>query len=206
MANSKPTLTISRKVSHLTAARTEWAKSSYAVNRRVQRRIPPKSFPISFVKKPKGDSKRVRLYQGTSNREVNPPTQTPLPHRQQGPVDLFLVWCHADSLFYFAGYPSPMDRVRATRLGVKCIHWLEDPELRHGCTSAVIGIRGSGVVFSDSEVLEVQETDFETRRSKVVWWSGLKQVSAILSIPPPSPHFLYLAFGTHCLSLRLWVL
>ena len=99
-----------------------------------------------------------------------------------------------------------MDRVRATRLGVKCIHWLEDPELRHGCTSAVIGIRGSGVVFSDSEVLEVQETDFETRRSKVVWWSGLKQVSAILSIPPPSPHFLYLAFGTHCLSLRLWVL
>jgi len=77
-----------------------------------------------------------------------------------------------------------MDRVRATRLGVKCIHWLENPELRNGCTSAVIGIRGSGIVFSDSEVLEVQETDFESRRSKVVWWSGLKQVSAILSVPP----------------------
>ena len=99
-----------------------------------------------------------------------------------------------------------MDRVRATRLGVKCIHWLENPELRNGCTSAVIGIRGSGVVFSDSEILEVQETDFSTRRSKVVWWSGLKKVNNILSIVPNSYFPLFLAFGIHRPTLRFCVL
>lgn len=75
-----------------------------------------------------------------------------------------------------------MDRVRATRFAVKCCQWLEDPEIRKGCTSAVIGIRGSGIVFTDSEKLETQETDFETRRSKFVWWSGLKKLGDILSI------------------------
>jgi 6-phosphofructokinase 1 len=79
------------------------------------------------------------------------------------------------------GYPSPMDRVRATRFAVKCCQWLEDSELRKGCTSAVIGIRGSGIVFTDSEKLETQETDFDTRRSKVVWWSDLKKLGNILS-------------------------
>ena len=74
-----------------------------------------------------------------------------------------------------------MDRVRATRFAVKCCQWLEDPELRKGCTSAVIGIRGSGIVFTDSEKLETQETDFDTRRSKVVWWSDLKKLGNILS-------------------------
>ena len=60
-----------------------------------------------------------------------------------------------------------MDRVRAARLAVKCCQWLEDPDLRGGeCTSAVIGIRGSGIVFTDSEELERQETDFEARRPK----------------------------------------
>jgi hypothetical protein len=75
-----------------------------------------------------------------------------------------------------------MDRVRATRLGVKCCQWLESPEIRKGCTSAVIGIRGSGVVFTDSEKLETEETDFSARRSKVVWWSGVKKLGNILSI------------------------
>ena len=80
------------------------------------------------------------------------------------------------------GYPSPMDRVRATRFAVKCCQWLESPEIRKGCTSAVIGIRGSGIVFTDSQKLELEETDFETRRPKVAWWSHLKKLGNILSI------------------------
>lgn len=75
-----------------------------------------------------------------------------------------------------------MDRVRAARFGVKCCQWLEDPELRKGCTSAVIGIRGSGIVFTDSEKLETQETDFTARRSNVIWWSHIKRLGNILSI------------------------
>ena len=77
-----------------------------------------------------------------------------------------------------------MDRVRATRFAVKCCQWLESPDVRKDCTSAVIGIRGSGIVFTDSEKLETQETDFDTRRSKVVWWSGVKKLGNILSRSP----------------------
>ena len=76
-----------------------------------------------------------------------------------------------------------MDRVRAARFAVKCCQWLENSEIRNDCTSAVIGIRGSGIVFTDSEKLETQETDFDTRRSKVVWWSDLKKLGNILSMP-----------------------
>lgn len=74
-----------------------------------------------------------------------------------------------------------MDRVRATRFAVKCCQWLENPEVRKDCTSAVIGIRGSGIVFTDSEKLETQETDFDARRAKFVWWSGVKKLGNILS-------------------------
>jgi len=77
-----------------------------------------------------------------------------------------------------------MDRVRAARFAVKCCQWIENPEIRKNCTSAVIGIRGSGIVFTDSEQLELQETDFDSRRSKVAWWSGLKKLGNILSILP----------------------
>ena len=74
-----------------------------------------------------------------------------------------------------------MDRVRAIRFAVKCCQWLESPEVRKDCTSAVIGIRGSGIVFTDSEKLETQEADFDTRRSKIVWWSDLKKLGNVLS-------------------------
>ena len=74
-----------------------------------------------------------------------------------------------------------MDRVRATRFAVKCCQWLESAEVRKDCTSAVIGIRGSGIVFTDSQTLETQETDFDNRRSKFVWWSDLKKLGNILS-------------------------
>lgn len=75
-----------------------------------------------------------------------------------------------------------MDRVRATRFAVRCCQWLENPEIRKGCTSAVIGIRGSGIVFSDSERLEAEDTDFGARRPRLVWWSHLKKMGNILSI------------------------
>ena len=77
-----------------------------------------------------------------------------------------------------------MDRVRAARFAVKCCQWLENDDIRKGCTSAVIGIRGSAIVFTDSEKLETMETDFETRRAKVAWWSHLKQLGNILSLFP----------------------
>lgn len=64
------------------------------------------------------------------------------------------------------GTPSPMDRVRAVRLAVKCIQAIEEyagmskeavgaDEL----SMAVIGIKGAGVVFGGMERLEREETN-----------------------------------------------
>lgn len=88
------------------------------------------------------------------------------------------------------GTPSPMDRVRAVRLAVKCIQFIEDNTkskaeiLADPKTIAVIGIKGAGIVFSPMEELELNDTDWVTRRPKKAYWRDLKQIVDILSGRP----------------------
>jgi len=89
------------------------------------------------------------------------------------------------------GIPSPMDRVRAVRLAVKCIIFLEkfagvsgeeimaDPD-----STAVIGIKGVSVVTGSMEMLERDETDWKDRRPKDEFWLGLKDTVDTLSGRP----------------------
>ncbi|KAL2918906.1 6-phosphofructokinase, alpha subunit [Polyrhizophydium stewartii] len=101
------------------------------------------------------------------------------------------------------GVPTPLDRIRATRLAVKCVDWLEDvaAEIRAGAAadgastaklahmsifttnpehSAVIGIRGAAVVLSP--VLDLlKEVDLKARRTKNAWWMGLGRLVRVLS-------------------------
>ncbi|KAK9449931.1 6-phosphofructokinase [Limtongia smithiae] len=83
------------------------------------------------------------------------------------------------------GIPSPMDRLRATRLAVKCVQFMEqhqaDREHNAEDTAAVIGIRGAKVVFSSVKFLHDHETELENRRPRNGFWSKLKQVSEVLS-------------------------
>jgi 6-phosphofructokinase 1 len=84
--------------------------------------------------------------------------------------------------------PSPMDRVRAVRFGVKSLQYLEafagkskqeiadDP-----MSAAVIGIRGARVKFSAMEKIEREETDWKDRRPKDEFWMGLVDVVDTLS-------------------------
>ncbi|KAF1815137.1 6-phosphofructokinase [Eremomyces bilateralis CBS 781.70] len=77
--------------------------------------------------------------------------------------------------------PSPMDRVRATRFGIKTIQYLEmfagqskqdiadDP-----MSAAVIGIIGSNVKFSAMEKVEKTDTDWKNRRPKNEFWREFK--------------------------------
>ncbi|CAK3820173.1 ATP-dependent 6-phosphofructokinase [Lecanosticta acicola] len=86
------------------------------------------------------------------------------------------------------GTPSPMDRTRAVRFGVKSLQYLEafagkskqeiadDP-----MSAAVIGIRGSRVKFSPMEVIEEKETDWKDRRPKDEYWMELIEVVDTLS-------------------------
>lgn len=94
------------------------------------------------------------------------------------------------------GVPSPLDRIRATRLAVSCIDWLEERAKRNDSTSAefvsqrihtmgeddacIIGIRGAEVVFSPIESL-VREADMENRRGQDAWWMNLEKLIHIMA-------------------------
>ena len=89
------------------------------------------------------------------------------------------------------GTPSPMDRVRAVRLAVKCITFLEsyagqskDEIAADDMSMSVIGIRGAKVVFGAMERLEKEETDWKDRRPKDESWVQLKWIVDTLSGRP----------------------
>ena len=89
------------------------------------------------------------------------------------------------------GTPSPMDRVRAVRLAVKCIQHLEsyagipkEKVVRDKNSAAVIGIQGVSVVIQDMEKLETTETNWKDRRPKNEFWVGLKETIDMLSGRP----------------------
>lgn len=89
------------------------------------------------------------------------------------------------------GTPSPMDRVRAVRFGVKSLQYLEsfngkskqeiadDP-----MSAAIIGIRGAKVKFSSMEKIERTETDWKDRRPKDEFWTSLVDIVDTLSGRP----------------------
>ncbi|KAF2205988.1 6-phosphofructokinase [Delitschia confertaspora ATCC 74209] len=90
--------------------------------------------------------------------------------------------------------PSPMDRVRATRFGVKSIQHLEsfagktpDEIDDEPMSAAVIGIKGAKVLFSPMERVEKKETDWKLRRPKDEFWMGLKNIVDTLSGRPNYP-------------------
>lgn len=89
------------------------------------------------------------------------------------------------------GAPSPMDRVRAVRLAVKCIQHLEtfagksEAHLMAEMTSAaVIGIKGASVAVTGMEHLEKYETDWKDRRPKNEFWIAMKPTVDMLSGRP----------------------
>lgn len=91
------------------------------------------------------------------------------------------------------GTPSPMDRVRAVRFGVKSLQHLEtfvgkskdeiaaDPE-----STSVIGIKRAKVLFSPMERVEREETDWKNRRPKDEFWLSQKDTVDMLSGRPTS--------------------
>lgn len=89
------------------------------------------------------------------------------------------------------GTPSPMDRVRAVRLAVRCVQFLEgytgksSEEIVTDETSmSVIGIKGASVVFGSMARLEKEETNWKDRRPLDEAWLSLRSVVDVLSGRP----------------------
>lgn len=85
------------------------------------------------------------------------------------------------------GTPSPMDRVRAVRLAVKCVEHLEQMQsLRNNQLPeqdemySVIGIRASKLVFTPISVLWDYETEVATRRPNRIHWNGMIKIADML--------------------------
>jgi 6-phosphofructokinase 1 len=85
------------------------------------------------------------------------------------------------------GVPSPMDRVHAVRLSIKCMQFLEQHHreaVAHGHkrntsdndTAAVITIQSSSLKWVP--VREVhRHADMQNRRGKNTWWAGIKTLT-----------------------------
>lgn len=92
------------------------------------------------------------------------------------------------------GKPSPMDRVRALRMAIKCIQFMEDfaghskdEIMNNDLSASVIGIQGSEVVFSGlggEKGLEAIATDWKDRRPMNEFWLSMKETVDILSGRP----------------------
>ncbi|KAJ5652935.1 ATP-dependent 6-phosphofructokinase, partial [Penicillium longicatenatum] len=93
--------------------------------------------------------------------------------------------------FQQGGKPSPMDRVRALRMSIKCMQHIEsyagksrDDIAADPLSAAVIGVKGSQVLFSPmggADGLEETETDWVRRRPKTEFWLELQDVVNVLS-------------------------
>ncbi|KAJ5773754.1 6-phosphofructokinase eukaryotic type [Penicillium paradoxum] len=93
--------------------------------------------------------------------------------------------------FQQGGKPSPMDRARALRMAMRCMEHIEgyvgkssDEIANDPLSSAVIGVKGSQVLFSPmggDTGLEATETDWARRRPKSEFWLELQNVVNVLS-------------------------
>lgn len=86
------------------------------------------------------------------------------------------------------GIPSPMDRVRAVRFGVKSLQHIEsfigkskEEIAKDPMSASVIGIIGAKVQFSAMKTVEEEETDWKDRRPKNEFWMDLTQIVDTLS-------------------------
>ena len=99
--------------------------------------------------------------------------------------------CEVPGHFQQGVTPSPMDRVRAVRLAMRCMQFLEEfagksheEVMNDDKSTAVIGIIGAKVVLSSMERLESEETDWKNRRPRHESWLKLKPVVDVLSGRP----------------------
>ncbi|CAD6981639.1 unnamed protein product [Tilletia controversa] len=76
------------------------------------------------------------------------------------------------------GVPTPLDRVRATRLALRCCEFLEHPSSAQR-EASIITIRGNAIEFTGAGEM-ARGADMERRRGRKAWWAGLKGLAEVL--------------------------
>ena len=87
--------------------------------------------------------------------------------------------------------PSPMDRIRAVRLSLKSMHFIEEQAEQlaklpwkqrwtHKGADAVITIQGTKVKWVGVKEM-VEQADTKNRRGKTQWWTGYKKLVETLA-------------------------
>lgn len=89
------------------------------------------------------------------------------------------------------GTPSPLDRVRATRLALRCCEFLETETLKQRAstsvleknysdqTAAIITIQGATICFTSAKEM-ASNADMKNRRGKTAWWHNLKDLVELM--------------------------
>lgn len=81
------------------------------------------------------------------------------------------------------GAPTPFDRIQATRLASRCVDYLIDHANEGAPGSAMIGLKGGRVRFTDLAYLpDLSEED--VHRPKRQYWLDLLPMAAVMSRPP----------------------
>jgi 6-phosphofructokinase 1 len=93
--------------------------------------------------------------------------------------------------FQQGGKPTPMDRVRALRMSIKCMQYIEEfagkskeEVMKDEISAAVIGFQGSDIVFNamgGPDGLESKDTNWKDRRPRKEFWLQMKDAVDILS-------------------------
>ena len=88
------------------------------------------------------------------------------------------------------GKPTPLDRIRGTKMAIDCVKYLEDilqSEYKNGSLPVtkehpvvVIGIKGPYIQFTSVDELAA-EVDWVHRRPMKQWWLGLRAVAKMLA-------------------------
>ncbi|MCA9954626.1 MAG: 6-phosphofructokinase, partial [Anaerolineales bacterium] len=78
------------------------------------------------------------------------------------------------------GNPTPFDRILATRLGAKCISYLEEQIGAAEPVSACIGLQSGAFRFTEFHDMQ-RQMDMENRRPKHQWWMELRPIARTMS-------------------------
>jgi 6-phosphofructokinase 1 len=114
------------------------------------------------------------------------------------------------------GAPSPLDRIRATRLAAFCVDWIERrthwtphdgtsqmQSARDPHSACVLGIRGADIVFTPVTDLMEGETEVDMRRSKSAWWMEYRPLIPMLSGYTMDPSAAATALNSSVANLNL---
>ena len=83
------------------------------------------------------------------------------------------------------GDPTPFDRILASRMATKSIHYIEEQSLSAEPISAGIGLMSGGYRFTDLQDLP-RYIDAAHARPKNQWWMKLRPIARIMAKPGPN--------------------